>query len=78
MSEEGDDNLTVIIGDDELSQDLQNEREQNPMVLKIVQKQKEIRDEMLKLQGKMEVLNELLIEYFVGDVEEDNGSAYDT
>jgi len=78
MSNQGDDDITVVVGSDELSQDLDNTNdESNKMILIIIKKQKDLREEMLKLQGKLEVLNELILEYFVQDDSDDTGSIYE-
>lgn len=75
MSDQADDDITVIVGDDELSQDL--ETNQNPVIMIIIKKQHELREEMLKLQGKMEILNEILLEHFVIDNSDNTSSVYE-
>lgn len=67
-----DDDITVIIGDNSCCSSSE-ENTEDPFVLKINAKQQEVRDEMLRLQGKMEVLNELLIEHMMQnlDIDED-------
>ena len=71
MSNQGDDDITVIIGDDTLSQ---NTEINDTFVEKITAKQQQIRDQMLKLQGKMEVLSELLMEHYVEQLHIDTDS----
>ena len=71
MSNQGDDDITVIIGDDTLSQ---NTEIVDTFVEKITAKQQQIRDQMLKLQGKMEVLSELLMEHYVEQLHIDTDS----
>ena len=71
MSNQGEDDITVVIGDDTLSQ---NTEIVDTFVEKITAKQQQIRDQMLKLQGKMEVLSELLMEHYVEQLHIDTDS----
>lgn len=72
MSEINDDAVTIVIGDESVSQDLTNEdnETQNPMVLKIIKKQHILRNEIIRIEAKLEVLNELIIEHIRENIQE--------
>ena len=83
MSESSQDNaVTVIIGDDALSQDLSEEsNNQNPLVLIIIKKQKEIKYEIIRLEAKLDMLNELMVEHVTQNLfnnDDDNISMHST
>lgn len=70
MSEQGNqDDITVIIGDDEVSQNVSDDSSEDSFVIKIKNKQQTIRDRMLKLQGQMELLEELLMDHIIEQFE---------